>query len=77
MLIKAADGTGEAKELLSEQRPSDYGYGWSSDGKYLVFHRGANKKTRSNIWYLQRKEGKAEFEMFPRGYPLAWTSHKM
>ena len=74
MLIKAADGTGEAKELLSEQRPSDYGYGCLG---WMVFHRGANKKTRSNIWYLQRKEGKAEFEMFPRGYPLAWTSHKM
>jgi len=58
MLIKATDGTGEAKELLSEQRPPEYGYGWSSDGKYLVFHRGGTG-TRSNIWYLQRKEGKA------------------
>ena len=65
MLIKATDGTGEAKELLSERRPPEYGYGWSSDGKYLVFHRGGTDATRSNIWYLQRKEDKAEYEAFP------------
>ena len=64
MLIKAADGTGVAKELLSEQRRAEYGYGWSSDGEYLVFHRGMTG-TRSDIWYLQRKEGKAEYEAFP------------
>ncbi len=66
ILIKAADGAGEAKELLDEQRrqPPEYGYGWSSDGEYLVFHRAATG-TRSDIWYLQREEGKAEYEAFP------------
>ena len=64
MFIKAADGTGESKELLSEPRPVEYGYGWSSDGEYLVFHRGATG-TRSDIWYLRRKDGKAEYEAVP------------
>ena len=64
IFIKSADGSGEPEELVAT--PSiNHGFGWSADGKYLVYHSGHTAVTRSDIWYLRRKEGDAEYEAFP------------
>ncbi len=63
IFTKAADGTGEAQELLSTAG-LDYPYGWSRDEKYLLYHTNT-PETRSDIWYLQPKEGGGGYETTP------------
>jgi len=63
IFTKAADGAGEVQELLSTAG-LDYPYGWSRDEKYLLYHTNT-RVTRSDIWYLQRKEGEGGYETVP------------
>ena len=55
VFARSADVTGEAEPLLATPR-NEYGYEWSSDGKYLV---GSGE---GKIWYLQAKEGASGYE---------------
>jgi serine/threonine protein kinase len=54
MVVRRADGTGEARTLLTTQAPH-YLTDWSSDGRCLVYQLGEGE-TRSDIWYLRREE---------------------
>ncbi len=55
IFVKSAEGSGEAEPLLATPS-NEYGYEWSSDGKYLV-GSGVGK-----LWYLQAKEGASGYE---------------
>ncbi len=52
IFVKSADGSGEAEPLLTTPS-NEWGYRWSSDGKYLV---GSGE---GKIWYLQAKKVRA------------------
>ena len=58
IFVKSADGSGEAEPLLATPS-NEWGYGWSSDGKYLV---GSGD---GRIWYLEAKEGASGYEVAP------------
>ena len=55
IFVKSADGSGEA-ELLLATPSGEFGFGWSSDGKYLV---GSGDR---DIWYMQAREGASGYE---------------
>ena len=62
IFMQAADGGGEAEELLggvAAQYPED----WSPDGKYLICDFIGDR--RRDLWYLRRAEGRTEFEAVP------------
>jgi Tol biopolymer transport system component/predicted Ser/Thr protein kinase len=59
---RTADGTGDATLLIGSEaieRP----YGWSRDGKYLVYVLQAAGRT--DVWYLERKSAADDFEAHP------------
>lgn len=62
VFLRAADGTGDATALVATdaiERP----YGWSNDGKYLIYVLQAGGRT--DVWYLERKTAGDGFEPYP------------
>ena len=56
ILLKRADGTGEAVPVVGTEEWKELATDWSTDGKYILYDR-AGDDARNQIWYLQRSEG--------------------
>ena len=63
VLLRQADGTGEAIALLATPR-DEFVTDWSRDGKYL-FYVVEGPKTGEDIWYLESKEDGSGWEPNP------------
>lgn len=61
---RAADGTGD-EELLVGIEASERPYGWSRDGRYLLYTVPVEEEGANDIWYLKRKDGEDGFESAP------------
>ncbi len=63
IFVRRADGSGEAKALVAT-RGHELVSDWSSDGRYILYHRN-DPKTGDDLWYLQRKDDNSGFEAVP------------
>jgi Tol biopolymer transport system component len=63
VLLRQADGTGEAIALVATPR-DEFVTDWSRDGKYL-FYVVDGPKTGEDIWYLESKEDGSGWEPNP------------
>ena len=63
IFVRPADGSGEAKALVATRWP-EFVSDWSSDGRYILYHRN-DPKTGDDLWYLQRKDDNSGYEPVP------------
>ena len=63
IFVRPADGSGEAKALVATRWP-EFVSDWSSDGRYILYHRN-DPKTGHDLWYLQRKDDNSGYEPVP------------
>ena len=63
IFVRSADGSGEAKALVAT-RWHEFVSDWSSDGRYILYHRN-DPKTGHDLWYLQRKDDNSGYEPVP------------
>ena len=63
ILLRQADGSGEAKMLLATPH-TDWVSDWSRDGKYILY-RLTDPETGADLWYLERNEDGSGWEQHP------------
>ncbi len=63
ILVKPADGSGEAQPLVSTEAREDI-CDWSADGTHILYQVN-DPKTGRDLWYLERKPAASGYEPHP------------
>ena len=63
ILLRQADGSGEAKVLLATPHP-EWVSDWSRDGRYILYEL-VDPETGRDLWYLEHKEDGSGWEPHP------------